>query len=219
MDKSRIEKIIMLLEKATKNMEEPMSDLIVRDYGRDPFLILISCLLSLRARDKQTYPICKELFAQARTPQELLKIPTQNLEKLLHPIGFYRRKAHVIKLVSQELLEQFKGQVPKTQEELLSLSGVGHKTANLVLGVAFNIPALCVDTHVHRLSNRLGLVDTKTADETEKVLMKIVPEKYWIKINRLFVMWGQNICVPISPFCSRCILSPICPRKGVIRSR
>ena len=141
------------------------------------------------------------------------------IEKLIYPTGFYRKKAALLHEVSQDLIERFKGKVPKTEQELLSINGVGRKTANLVLGVAFDIPAICVDTHVHRVSNRLGLVKTKTVDETEIALKKILPPEYWVEYNHLLVVWGQNICVPISPKCSQCAIAQLCPRIGVTRSR
>ena len=216
---ARIEKIFAILEKATQGMQEPMVGLLIKKYGRDPYLILISCLLSLRARDAMTYPICVELFKLAKTPQEMIAIPAEDLEKLLKPIGFYKKKTHIIQEVSRELIARFEGKVPETEAELRSINHVGPKTANLMLGTVFGIPAICVDTHVHRLSNRLGLVQTKTPEETEKELKKIIPQELWVRINHLFIMWGQNICVPLSPFCSKCALFPVCPQVGVKKSR
>lgn len=189
-------------EKETYQTAEPMTAQIVHDYGRDPFLILISCLLSLRARDTMTYPVSKKLFRYAKTPQELLNIPLQELEKIIKSVGFYRRKAFVLKEVSQELIDRFGGIVPSTEKELLSIKGIGRKTANLVLGEAFGIPALCVDTHVHRIANHLELVHTATPFETEQELKKIVPRKWWIRLNYLFVKWGQSICTPYKKHCT-----------------
>lgn len=211
--------ILQLLKKATKHMTPPMSALITAKYGKNPFLILISCLLSLRTRDPVTFKVSEELFKYVRTPQELVKLPVQKVEKILHPLGFFHRKAKTIHDVSKTLIVKFHGLVPANEEELLSLKGVGRKTANLVLGEAFGIPALCVDTHVHRVANRLGLVETQNPNETERELQKIIPRHEWIALNHLFVMWGQNICVPVSPFCSRCILNPLCPKRGVVKSR
>lgn len=208
-----------ILKKATEGMTEPMSVMLIRDYGRDPFIILISCLLSLRAKDLVTYPVSKKLFSLVRTPQDLLAVPLAQLEDIFHPLGFFRKKAVTVKEVSKELIDRFGGKVPSTEQELLSIKGVGRKTANLVRGMAFNIPAICVDTHVHRLANRLGWVTTKDPDETERELKKIVPKEYWIDLNTYLVMWGQNVCVPISPFCSSCVLRPFCPQKGVTKSR
>ena len=210
---------LALLETATKTMKKPMVTVLAQEYGRDPFLILISCLLSLRAKDTVTYPISKELFALARTPQALVMLDIQKLEKLLYPLGFYRKKAKLIVAVSEELLERFHGKVPATEQELLTIKGVGRKTANLVLGEGFGIPAICVDTHVHRVANRLGWVQTTKPDQTERELQRLVPKEYWISLNHYLVMWGQNICVPVSPFCSRCVLNPLCPKRGVTKSR
>lgn len=215
----RIIKVLSLLKEATKDMPPPMSTLIAQKYGRDPFLIFISCLLSLRARDPVTYKVSQELFARVRTPQELIELDRSELEELFYPLGFYRKKAQTVLDACHILLERFGGKVPSTQEELLSIKGVGRKTANLVLGEAFGIPAICVDTHVHRLSNRLGWVHTKDPTSTEYALQALVPRDYWISLNHLLVMWGQNICVPLSPFCSRCVVSPYCPRNGVKKSR
>ncbi len=215
----RIIKVLSLLKEATKDMPPPMSTLIVQKYGRDPFLIFISCLLSLRARDPVTYKVSQELFARVRTPQELIELDRSELEELFYPLGFYRKKAQTVLDACHILLERFGGKVPSTQEELLSIKGVGRKTANLVLGEAFGIPAICVDTHVHRLANRLGWVHTKDPTSTEYALQALVPRDHWISLNHLLVMWGQNICVPLSPFCSLCVVRPYCPRIGVKKSR
>ncbi len=212
-------KLITLLRRTTKKFTRPLSDMIVEEFGKDPYLILISCLLSLRARDTTTIQVCRDLFAHAKTPKEIIELPLKNLEKIIFPIGFYKHKAKTLKYVTRVLLERFKGKVPRTEEELLSIKGVGQKTANLVLGVAFGIPAICVDVHVHRISNRLGLIKTKNVEETEQALQKIIPKHYWIEWNRLIVMWGQNVCVPLSPFCSTCAIRSFCSRIGVTRSR
>lgn len=212
-------RVLHLLRKAVSGLPEPAVDLIVKDFGRDPFLILISCLLSLRAKDTVTVPIARILFARARTPQELVAMPLEDIEKIIFSIGFYRNKARTIKGVSKDLIDRFDGTVPRTYQELRSIKGIGQKTANLVLGYGFGIPALCVDTHVHQVANRLGLVATKTADQTEKALKLIVPRSSWIEVNRLFVIWGQQVCVPVSPFCSKCVLSPYCPKIGVKKRR
>lgn len=200
-------------------MQKPMVSIIIDKFGKDPFLILISCLLSLRAKDTATLPVCIELFNQIKTPQELLSFPINDLEKIIYPVGFYRKKAETLQQVTKLLLENFDGRVPHTKHELLSLPGVGPKTANLVLGEGFGIPAICVDTHVHRISNRLGLVKTKSPEETEIALEKVLPKEYWIDWNHLLVMWGQNVCVPISPYCSRCAIYDLCERVGVKKAR
>ncbi len=214
-----ISKIVNILRTATKNYTPPLIDLIIEEYGKKPFLILTGCLLSLRARDIATIHVCRSLFKQAQTPDEILAIPLHKLEQIVFTTGFYKNKAKSLHEVSRTLIDQFGGKVPQTSEELLSIKGVGPKTANLVLGLAFGIPAICVDTHVHRISNRLGIIKTKTPEETERALMKVIPKKYWIEWNKLLVMWGQNVCVPISPFCSRCDIRPYCKRVGVTKSR
>lgn len=216
---TRAQKIVSLLKQATRGMRKPMTSLIVDVYGKDSFVILIACLLSLRARDTVTFGICKQLFARAKTPHELLLVPLEELEAILRPLGFYRKKAHVIHDVSQEIIDRFNGKVPATEQELLSIKGVGRKTANLVLGEAFGIPALCVDTHVHQVANRLGLVDTSTPEQTEEQLKRFIPREQWIELSYLLVTWGQNVCVPLSPLCSRCILLPFCPQRGIVRHR
>lgn len=211
--------VIAILRSATRGMTPPMSELIAKEYNNDPFLILISCLLSLRARDVMTYKVSLALFKKARTPQQFLDISQADLEKEIRAIGFYKKKAAVLKEVSKEILHRFGGHVPQTYDALRSIKGIGDKTANLVLGVAFHIPAICVDIHVHRISNRLGLVVTKTPQQTEKALKKILPPEYWIEFNALLVMWGQNICVPLSPWCSRCPIFDLCKREGVKKMR
>ena len=215
----RIIKCIELIKEATAGLRPTLTASLIKDFGRDPYIILISCLLSLRARDTMTYPVSKALFARAKTPQELLQIDQKELEELFYPLGFYRVKAQRVKEVSQELIKRFGGNVPQTEEELLTIKGIGRKTANLVLGAAFEKPAICVDTHVHRLANRLGWVETKTPAQTEVALKHVVPKEYWLQVNNYLVLWGQNICVPISPLCSRCVLNPLCPKVGVAKRR
>ena len=216
---ARVAQIVAILRVATRSMAKPASQEIVSRFGRDSFLVLVSCILSLRTKDTVSLPASLRLFEHACTPEQLLALSHKQIEKLIFPTGFYRKKARTLHTLSQDILDRFGGVVPCTREELMSFKGVGLKTANLVLAEAFGIPALCVDTHVHRISNRLGLVDTKTPQETEKALQKVLPQKYWIEWNRLLVMWGQNICVPTSPFCSRCPIIDVCDRAGVVRSR
>jgi endonuclease III len=201
------EQLFAKLERACASFGNPMGYQLIAEYGKDPYLILIACLLSLRARDTVTYPVVQKLFARARTPQELLALPQGELEALVRPLGLYRRKAEVLRAVSQKLLADYAGKVPATEEELLALPGVGRKTANLVLGLGFGIPAICVDVHVHRIAHKLGLVHTKTPEQTERALMQIIPKAQWLAVNRLFVTWGQHHCKPISP--ERC--APGCP--------
>ena len=217
--RQRAVKIVETLRKATQGMVEPAATQIIQKFGQDPFLVLVSCILSLRTKDTVSLPASLRLFEIAKTPQALLALPLHKIEKIIYPVGFYKTKARNLHKICDLLLKEFNGKVPKTEKELLSLPGVGRKTANLVLGEGFNIPAICVDTHVHRISNRLGLVNSTTPEDTEEQLKKLLPKHYWVEYNRLLVMWGQNICVPISPFCSRCVLSPICPKIGVKHRR
>jgi endonuclease-3 len=217
--KTEVQEILVILRQGTKNFVSPAIDQIVKEFGRDPFLLLISCLLSLRTRDVTSVKVSRVLFSRAKTPQEILAIPIAELEKMFHSIGFFRAKARIVRSVCQDLIDRFDGKVPRTESELLSIKGVGQKTANAILGHAFNIPALCVDTHVHQLANRLGWVKTKTADQTEKELKKIVPRENWIELNYLLVTWGQNICTPVRPMCSHCAIAHLCPKIGVTNPR
>jgi endonuclease-3 len=211
--------IIKILQSATRNMVEPAATSIIKQYGRDPFLVLISCILSLRTKDATSLAASQRLFEHAKTPQEILSLSTAFIQKLIYPTGFYRQKTRSIQAICAMLIQNYQSKVPHTEEELMKLPGVGPKTTALVLSEGFEIPAICVDTHVHRVSNRLGLVATKTVSETEQQLKKLLPKKYWSEFNSLMVMWGQNICVPISPKCSICPLLPLCPQIGVIRHR
>ncbi|RLD14660.1 MAG: endonuclease III [Caldiserica bacterium] len=182
---------------------------------KDPFRVLISCLLSLRTKDEVTLKASERLFSVAKTPQEFLNLSTKKIEELIYPVGFYRVKAKRIKEISKIIIERYGGKVPDNLEELLTLPGVGRKTANIVITQGFNKYGIAVDTHVHRVSNRLGLVKTKTPEETEVKLREIIPKKYWIELNDLFVSFGQNICTPISPRCSICPISKYCDKVGV----
>jgi endonuclease III len=208
--KKQKELFIKKLRKYTVFLPIPAALTIINCFGKDPFLILISCILSLRTKDTVSLPASMRLFDHARTPQEVLKISSQLIEQLIFPVGFYKQKALHIQEISTVLIEKYNGRVPANQKKLLSLKGVGLKTANLVLGLGFDIPALCVDTHVHRISNELGFVATKTADETESALQKIIPKKYWIEYNTLFVIWGQNMCPAHTKICKGCRLQEIC---------
>ena len=217
--KNRAITIIELMRTATKKMVEPAATSITRQYGRNPFLILVSCILSLRTRDTVSLPASQRLFVHAQTPQSLLLLSPATIEKLIYPTGFYRQKTKQILKICTILLEKYHGAVPSTQEELMLLPGVGPKTTSLVLSEGFNIPAICVDTHVHRISNRLGLVATKSPAQTEAELKLLLPKKYWSEFNKLMVMWGQNICTPLSPKCSICPLSALSPKIGVSKHR
>jgi endonuclease III len=187
--------------------------------NNDPFRVLIATLISLRTKDEVTMAASRRLFEIASTPSEMIKIDVKSIEEAIYPAGFYHVKAKNIQKISKILLDKFGSQVPADRESLLSLPGVGVKTANLTLNLGFGIDAICVDTHVHRISNRLGWIRTSTPEESEKALQKIMPRRFWIPLNELLVSFGQQTCKPISPHCSRCKLEKTCPRIGVSRSR
>lgn len=186
---------------------------------RDPFRILVACLLSLRTKDETTGPAAERLFALAHTPEAMLRLPPRRIERAIFPVGFYRTKARVIHGVCRDLLARFGGTVPGDLDALLTLKGVGRKTANLVVTMGFGRPGICVDTHVHRISNRLGFVRTKSPDQTELALRRKLPRRHWIELNDLLVAFGQNVCQPLSPRCSACPVRSFCYRVGVTRSR
>jgi endonuclease-3 len=181
--------------------------------------VLIACILSLRTQDTTTGPAAARLFAVAATPEAMLTLRAGRIARLIYPVGFYRTKAGVILGICRDLLERFGGKVPDTLDELLTLDGVGRKTANLVVTMGFNKPGICVDTHVHRISNRLGYVKTRHPEETEMALRARLPRRYWIGYNDLLVSFGQNVCAPISPRCSTCPVSGLCRRVGVTSAR
>ena len=212
-----IEKIMQILEKKYPVSTTTLNSM--RHTNATAFHILISCLLSLRTQDKNTEKASKQLFAVANTPKEIIKIPMKKLEKLIYSSGHYKKKARVLKSVSKEILIHFHGKVPDTEEELLSIKGVGRKTANIVLSFAFGKAVIPVDVHVHVISNRLGWVKSKNPEETEKQLMKILNKKYWTEINSQFVQLGKEFCITLSPKCSVCPIKEYCPRIGVKRSR
>jgi endonuclease-3 len=186
---------------------------------RDPFRVLVACILSLRTQDTTTGPAAARLFAVAATPEAMLRLPPARLARLIYPVGFYRTKARVILGVCRALLDRFGGRVPDEIDALLTLDGVGRKTANLVVTMGFGKPGICVDTHVHRISNRLGYVRTRTPEETEMALRARLPRRFWIGYNDLLVAFGQNVCTPISPRCSVCPVTALCRRVGVTASR
>lgn len=186
---------------------------------KSPFLVLIGCLLSLRTKDETTEKAMERLMARAHTAGELSAIPTGEVERIIYPVGFYRKKARLIKEVSRTVIEKYGNTVPDTIDELLTIKGVGRKTANIVVTEGFGLPGIAVDTHVHRICRRLGAVRARTPDETERVLRKILPEDYWRVINPLLVTHGRRTCTPISPFCGRCPVSSLCARVGVTSSR
>jgi len=213
-----VDQLIAKLQDATKGMRDPVVTEMTL-HERDPFKVLIATLLSLRTRDEQTRDASIRLFALAETPESMLELSPEIIEKAIFPVGFYRVKARRILEVCEQLIQRFSGKVPPDLDTLLSLPGVGRKTANLVLTRGFNLLGICVDTHVHRISNRLGYVLSKHPDDTEKVLRKILPLKYWIIYNDLLVAYGQNICTPISPWCSKCVVADQCMQLGVAKHR
>ena len=181
--------------------------------------MLIACLLSLRTQDTTTGPAASRLFALADTPESMVRLSPRQIERAIYPVGFYRTKARVILRLCRDLLDRFGGRVPDTVDTLLTLHGVGRKTANLVVTMGFSKPGICVDTHVHRISNRLGYVRTRTPDETEMALRAKLPRRYWIGYNDLLVTFGQNVCAPVSPRCSACPVVTLCPRIAVRSAR
>lgn len=210
-----IDGVIQRLKRLVRQWEEP----VVGHYKDDPFTTLIGCLLSLRTQDATTHGACERLFRLARTPQAMLALPTTTIERAIFPVGFYRTKARTVKTVCRTLLDCYGGRVPDDLDELLTIKGVGRKTANLVVTLAYGKPGICVDTHVHRITNRWGYVKTKTPEETEFTLRRVLPRRHWIIINDLLVSLGQHLCHPTSPWCSRCPLEPMCGKIGVARSR
>ncbi len=213
-----IDEIIKKVRQSIKKYRQPVLERF-NEKLNDPYWVLISCLLSLRTKDETTEIATENLFKAAKTPQQILKLPVKKLKKIIYKTGFYNNKAKAIINATEKILNEYNGKVPDNLDDLLSLPGVGRKTANLVLTVAFNKMGICVDTHVHKIFNRWGYVKTKTPDETEMELRKKLPEKYWKKINNYLVLFGQNICLSISPFCSRCPVVSYCPKVGVERER
>jgi endonuclease-3 len=219
MRQDQIHEAMRILKQEVRQWQEPVVGVIARTSARDPFRILISCLLSLRTKDKTTSEASARLFALAHTPGGLLKLSRTTLQRAIYPVGFYRTKAKAIHSICHRLLDLYGGKVPDSIDELVTLPGVGRKTANLVVTVGYNKPGICVDIHVHRISNRWGYVKTNKPEETEQALRSRLPRRYWIVFNDLLVPFGQNLCQPVSPFCSRCRLARLCDRVGVTRSR
>lgn len=209
-----IETVIALLEEALRTLRTPVVDLIAVQ-SKDPFKVLVATILSARTKDEVTAQAAGRLFARAGTPKELALLSREELERLIYPVGFFRNKALHLSQLPQALAERFQGQVPSGIEELLTLPGVGRKTANLVRAVAFAQPAICVDTHVHRIMNIWGYVRTQTPLQTEMALRERLPQRYWLRINSLLVRFGQGICRPVAPHCDVCPIGSLCPRLGV----
>jgi len=201
-------------------MEDPAVEKIAEVSREDPFQVLVGTMLSAQTRDAVTHAASMRLFRVARTPRTLGALPAARIQKLIYPVSFYRVKARSVRETSRQVVERFGGRVPNRMEDLLTLPGVGRKTANLVLILSHaSRENICVDTHVHRIANRLGWVRTKTPDATEFALRAILPRRHWIGLNDLLVAFGQNLCRPLSPHCSRCPIGPLCPRVGVGRHR
>ncbi|MCL2191619.1 MAG: endonuclease III [Treponema sp.] len=200
-------------------LKEPSVTTIAERYANDPWAVLVSTILSLRTKDEVTLDASKRLLARAPGPGELAALPEGEIAGLAYPAGFYRNKAASLKKIAAILLDRYGGEVPADMDALLALPGVGRKTANLVLIEAFDLPGICVDIHVHRISNRCGWLSSKTPDETEAILRDVLPKKYWKGLNALLVLYGQNLCRPVSPYCSRCVIAGHCKRVGVERAR
>jgi endonuclease-3 len=213
-----IDEIIGSIRKALPRGELPAVSRIAR-RKRDPFQVLVSTILSLRTKDEVTAEASRRLFALASRPEELAALPLGVIRDAIYPVGFYKTKARTVRDVARKLLAEYGGKVPDSIDELLAFKGVGRKTANLVITLGYGKDGICVDTHVHRVSNRLGLVATSDPEATEYALMKVLPRRHWIGYNELLVSFGKNVCKPISPHCSRCPLASFCPRIGVEKSR
>jgi endonuclease-3 len=213
-----IHKVVRILSKETLKWDVPIVTLTAETY-HDPFRVLISTILSLRTQDTTTAKVSKRLFELADNPHDMLKFSVKEIEKVIYPVGFYKTKARTIRYLCRELIDKYKSRVPDDLDELLKLKGVGRKTANLVVTLGYGKPGICVDTHVHRISNRLGYIKTKTPLETEMLLRKKLPKKYWIEYNDLLVSFGQHLCRPISPWCSVCPIESYCDKVGVDKSR
>ncbi len=210
--------VLKSIGRAIRSMAEPAVEKIAEDTQEDPFQVLIATLLSAQTKDAVTAAASERLFKVANTPKAMLALPVSRIEKLIYPVSFYRTKARHVKQACRQILDDFGGVVPHTMDELLTLAGVGRKTANLVLILSHaSRDNICVDTHVHRISNRLGWVKTRTPNQTEQALYKVVPRKWWPDVNLYLVTWGQNVCKPVYPRCRACVASTMCPRMGVTR--
>lgn len=213
-----IDLFLRLVQQSLKQWQVPVVGQLA-DEGSDPFIILIACILSLRTRDQTTAEAGQRLFALSSDPWSMSAMEVKKIEEAIFPVGFFRIKAKHIQAISHKICKVFNGTTPDTLEDLLTLPGVGRKTANLVLTIGHNKPGICVDTHVHRICNRWGYVVTKDPDKTEQILRKKLPKKFWIPLNGLLVPFGQNQCTPTSPKCSSCYLHDVCEKVGVSLSR
>lgn len=205
----KLEKILKIMEKEALKLNAP----VFKKYevvNKDPFKISIFAILSTRTKDSTTINVCKRLFEKVKNFEDLIKIDQKELENLLYGVGFYRKKAKILKEFAKEILEKFEGKIPKNLEELIKLPGIGSKVAKVILNELYDLPYVAVDIHVHRISNRIGIVNTKNIKETEKVLEKIIPDKLKIKYNRILVAYGQTICLPKNPLCKKCKIRRYC---------
>jgi endonuclease III len=219
MDTRTLGRVLGILKREILKWKTPAVGVIAEQAIDRPFETLISTILSLRTKDKVTEEASRKLLERAPAPEILSAMPVEEIERLIYPVGFYHTKARNLREICRRLQADFQGHVPGSMEELLGLPGVGRKTANLVLTVGFGDYGICVDTHVHRISNIWGYVHTKTPEETEFALRKKLPKKHWITYNDLLVAFGQNLCVPVSPWCSKCSIGAYCPQIGLRRSR
>ena len=217
-DRTPVGRVLRTLGPTIIRMEVPAIEKIGGDQRSDPFHVLIATMLSAQTKDAVTFDASTRLFARAAAPQTMVRLKLSEIERLIYPVSFYRNKARHVKEACRQLIARFDGCVPTVMDELLTLPGVGRKTANLVLTVALkSTENICVDTHVHRISNRLGWVSTKTPEQTESALYDVVPRRWWASINLYLVTWGQNVCRPVYPACGRCAIATLCPRIGVTR--
>ena len=214
MTEREIHAAVRILRREVPKWETPVVTLMAETY-QSPFRVLISCILSLRTQDATTAKASHRLFAVADSPQAMVKLTAKKIEKLIYPVGFYKTKARQILAMCRTIIDHHSGKVPDEIDELLKFNGVGRKTANLVVTLGYNKPGICVDTHVHRISNRWGYIKTATPEKTEIALRAKLPKQYWIEYNNLLVNFGQHLCRPISPMCSNCPVKKYCPQLGV----
>ncbi len=213
-----LRRTVPLLGEAVRGSGDPSVTAIAK-RTRSPFRILVSTVISARTKDEVTGSASERLFARAKDPESMARLRESEIAKLIYPAGFYRTKAKAIRALSKKLAEEHGGRVPRRIEELVELPGVGRKTANLVVTLAFGGPGICVDTHVHRIVNRIGVVSTRNPKETEFALRAVLPKEYWLEINDMLVTYGKNVCTPVSPRCSICRIESLCAKTGVSRSR
>jgi endonuclease III len=215
--RGRVRAVMRRLARAIDGLDEPAVEKIAEEQQDDPFQVLVATMLSAQTRDAVTAEASRRLFRVARTPRTMARLSTNEIQRLIYPVSFYRNKAVNVKKTCEQILSRFAGRVPSKMEELLTLPGVGRKTANLVLILAHRSGEnICVDTHVHRISNRLGWVATKTPEETERALYRVTHRRWWPIINLYLVTWGQNVCRPVYPLCGTCEIADLCPRIGLV---